>query len=269
MKNSNLLKKPLFYFMFCLLGTAIHAQKVSNIAYRQEQTTIIVSYDLETMTSCKIGLYVSTNGGSSWQGPLTKVSGDVGDNITSGSHSITWYVLEEFEELRGDNIKFQVRAEESLKEQETHKLYSFSSLGIQSGTIAKYGLLFETHNKERFCGFHLAIRTSLTSKEAILNGTSKANKIEIDLGPNFKISESLYLNIGFGYGYFNYANRNDFAGILATDKKSYLLSSLGLMTRLSNIININGGASFMVIDKDFYKPELIFGVSFNLIKNRN
>ena len=269
MKNSNLLKNTLFYFMICLLGTAIHAQKVSNINYRQEQSTIIVSYDLETITSCKISLYVSTNGGSTWQGPLTKVSGDVGNNITSGSHNINWYVLDEFEELRGDKIKFQVRAEESLNGKKRHKLYSFSSLGIQSGTIAKYGLMFEAHNKDRFCGFHLAIRTSLTSKEAILNGTSKANKMEIDLGPNFKISKSLYLNIGVGYGYFNYANRNDFAGILAADKKSYLLSSLGMMIRLNNVVNINVGASFMGIDKDFYKPEAIFGVSFNLKNNRN
>ena len=80
-----------------------------------------------------------------------------GNNITSGSHNINWYVLDEFEELRGDKIKFQVRAEESLNGKKRHKLYSFSSLGIQSGTIAKYGLLFEAHNKERFCGFHLAM----------------------------------------------------------------------------------------------------------------
>jgi hypothetical protein len=109
MKNSNLLKN-LFYFMFCLLGTAIHAQKVSNINYRQEQSNIIVSYDLETKTPCKVNLFVSTNGGTTWQGPLTKVSGDAGAKIASGSHSITWNVLEEFEELRGDKIQFQVQA---------------------------------------------------------------------------------------------------------------------------------------------------------------
>jgi hypothetical protein len=111
MKNSNLLKNTLFYFMICLLDTAIHAQKVSNINYRQEQSTIIVSYDLETKTPCKVNLFVSTDGGSTWQGPLTKVSGDVGAKIASGSHRITWNVLEEFEELRGDKIQFQVRAD--------------------------------------------------------------------------------------------------------------------------------------------------------------
>jgi hypothetical protein len=57
-----------------------------------------------------VNLFVSTNGGDIWKGPLTKVTGDVGAKIASGSRNITWKVLEEFEELRGDKIQFQVRA---------------------------------------------------------------------------------------------------------------------------------------------------------------
>ena len=100
----------LFILFFCLLGITGYAQKVSNINYRQELSTIIISYDLETKTPCKINLFVSTNGGKTWQGPLKKVTGDVGTKIASGSHTITWNVLKEFEELRGDKIQFQVRA---------------------------------------------------------------------------------------------------------------------------------------------------------------
>jgi hypothetical protein len=100
----------LLLLLFVLQTSFVVAQKVSNISYRQEQSLIIISYDLETKTPCKVNLYVSTNGGATWQGPLTKVSGDVGAKIASGSHTITWKVLEEFEELRGDKIQFQVRA---------------------------------------------------------------------------------------------------------------------------------------------------------------
>jgi hypothetical protein len=101
-----------FFFLFlCLLGSITYAQKVSNVTFRQEQSNIIVSYDLETKTPCKISLFVSIDDGKSWQGPLKKVTGDVGAKIASGNHSITWNVLEEFEELRGDKIKFQVRAD--------------------------------------------------------------------------------------------------------------------------------------------------------------
>jgi uncharacterized protein (TIGR02145 family) len=98
-------------FIFFLLGITTNAQKVSNITFRQEQSSIIVSYDLETKMSCKISLFVSTDDGKTWQGPLKKVTGDAGNKIVSGNYSITWNVLEEFEELRGDKIKFQVRAE--------------------------------------------------------------------------------------------------------------------------------------------------------------
>jgi uncharacterized protein (TIGR02145 family) len=98
----------LILYFFCAIS--LQAQKVSNVSNRQEQSTIIVSYDLETKKPCKIALYVSTNGGTTWQGPLKKVSGDIGANISSGNKSITWNVLEEFEELKGTNIMFQIRA---------------------------------------------------------------------------------------------------------------------------------------------------------------
>ena len=106
-----MVKYNYFYFIFFyLLGTTTYAQKVSNITFKQEQSNILVSYDLETKTPCKVNLYVSTNGGDTWQGPLKKVIGDVGDKITSGNRNISWNVLEEFDELRGDKIMFQVRA---------------------------------------------------------------------------------------------------------------------------------------------------------------
>jgi hypothetical protein len=112
MENINMVKHNYFYVIFlCLLGLTTYAQKVSNITYRQEKSSIIVSYDLETKTPCEVNLFVSTNAGTNWQGPLKKVMGDVGDKIASGNHSISWNVLEEFEELRGDKIQFQVRAD--------------------------------------------------------------------------------------------------------------------------------------------------------------
>ncbi len=107
--------KYLYGCLFLLFGVTIsYSQKITNVSNRQEQSTIIVSYDLETKFPCKIELYVSTNGGTTWQGPLKKVSGDIGANVSSGNKSITWNVLEEFEQLRGDNIVFKVSANTSI-----------------------------------------------------------------------------------------------------------------------------------------------------------
>jgi uncharacterized protein (TIGR02145 family) len=106
-----MVKYNYFYLIFiCLIGLTSYCQKVSNITFMQEQSKIVVSYDLETKTPCKVSLYVSTNGGATWQGPLKKVTGNVGYKVVSGKKNIVWNVLEEFEDLKGDNIKFQVKA---------------------------------------------------------------------------------------------------------------------------------------------------------------
>jgi hypothetical protein len=145
------------------------------------------------------------------------------------------------------------------------RLSSFSSLGIQSGEIAKYGLLYERGGKSNV-GFHISARTSNTPEEEILNGSGVANKTEVDLGPNFQLFNRFYLNIGVGYGYYDKILRNDYARTLSLEKTGYLLATSGVMIRISRVININGGVSFMDIDKAFYKPEITFGLSFNLKK---
>jgi hypothetical protein len=147
------------------------------------------------------------------------------------------------------------------------KLGSFSSIGFQSGEIAKYGFIYE-RGGIKTVGFRISARTSLTSEQDIFNGTATKNKTEIELGPNFRILNRLYLNIGFGYGYYERLLNNDFAGNVYLEKTGYSVATTGLMFRISRTININGGASFMDIEKDFYKPEFTFGVTYNL-KNKN
>ncbi len=91
---------PLIYF----------AQQVNKVEASQQGQNIVVTYDLETEQPCTINLFISTNGGTTWQGPLKQVQGQVGPNIKSGQNSITLFVLTEFNELRGDNIRFKVDA---------------------------------------------------------------------------------------------------------------------------------------------------------------
>jgi hypothetical protein len=143
------------------------------------------------------------------------------------------------------------------------QLNSFSSIGLQSGEIAKYGFIYERGGRKRV-GFRFSARTSLTSEQDILNGTATKNKTEIELGPNFRILNRLYFNIGIGYGYYDRLLNNDFAGEVYVEKTGYSVATTGLMFRISRVININGGVSFMDIDKEIYKPEITFGISFNL-----
>ena len=96
--------------LFFICPFIYFAQKVNNVEASQLGQNIVVTYDLETEQPCTINLFISANGGATWQGPLKQVQGQVGPNIKSGQNSITLFVLTEFNELRGDNIRFKVDA---------------------------------------------------------------------------------------------------------------------------------------------------------------
>jgi hypothetical protein len=151
----------------------------------------------------------------------------------------------------------------NAKRNQKMPLGPFSSIGFQSGEIAKYGLIYERGGRNTF-GFRITARTSLTSENDLLNQIETKNKTEIELGPNIKIFKRLFWNIGVGYGFYNRITNNDYANILTLEKTGYSVATSGLMFRLTRVISINGGASFMDIEKDFYKPEITFGISFNL-----
>jgi hypothetical protein len=137
-------------------------------------------------------------------------------------------------------------------------LSSFSSLGFYSGKNAKYGLFYETGGK-RVTGFHISARTSL-KEETIINGQLNLNRSELALGPNFRMSNRLYLNLGVGYGIYDYGYSND--NYLGTD--DYFTANAGIMFRVSRVININAGYSFENFDIEYDKPEMTFGISFNI-----
>jgi uncharacterized protein (TIGR02145 family) len=117
-----MLIKACFFLINIFTVFSVFSQKVSDATSRQEQSNIIVSYHLKTELPCTISLFVSTDGGKNWTGPLKKVKGDVGNKVFGGDYTIEWSVLEEYNELIGDNIKFQVRAESNVADFGTVKI---------------------------------------------------------------------------------------------------------------------------------------------------
>jgi formylglycine-generating enzyme required for sulfatase activity len=114
------MKMNLFGFVFfnalITLGSSSFAQNISNITTTQSGKNILVNYNLtgkEGITAYEVKLYVSPDGGNTWQGPLTAVTGDVGKvQAAANSKSITWDVLKEpgFSQIKGDNIQFKIKA---------------------------------------------------------------------------------------------------------------------------------------------------------------
>ena len=100
---------------FNLLGLLIitrtsSAQTVSNVRAEQEQSDIIILYDLEAKEPCAIDVYVSPDGGRTWKGLLTNLSGDAGKNISAGPKKCLWAVLKEQDQFKGTDVRFKVIA---------------------------------------------------------------------------------------------------------------------------------------------------------------
>ncbi len=151
----------------------------------------------------------------------------------------------------------------------------FTSLGFESGEIAKYGLIIETAGINRRVGFHFVCRSSFTSDDDILKSVGNdlvlINKFDFYLGPNIRIFNFLYLNLGIGGG--GYKDKFD-NGTYPTPQGRYSLSniimgpvgSIGTTIRLGRVVNINIGLSYMDIPQNKYDTELTYGISFNLVK---
>ena len=106
-------------------------------------------------------------------------------------NSYDTYNLGTFSEKRFEEIFDKAKSDFKAAEKRNRpQLGSFSSIGFQSGEIAKYGFIYERGGRKTV-GFRFTGRTSLTAEEDILNGTIVENKTEIELGPNFKIFKRL------------------------------------------------------------------------------
>ena len=106
----------LLYLIACVSSLSMFAQKVSNITAEQIGQSIKISYELETNSTCIISLYYTNDSLEVWQGPLQKVTGDIGGGVSSGLNEIKWNVTDELSKLCGYDIKFKIEAVDEYNE---------------------------------------------------------------------------------------------------------------------------------------------------------
>jgi TonB family protein len=107
------------------------SQQIINTNFHQIDKKIIVTYDFINTKADQtfyISLYVSTDNGNTWQGPLEQVSGDIGKELKGGyDKSIVWNALEEFAALKG-KIGFRVIAKGNIKSNYAGYIYTFDNV---------------------------------------------------------------------------------------------------------------------------------------------
>lgn len=209
-----MIKKLYILFILIIFGgmTAnVSSQKITNVRFQPFGQDIHVHYDLNGLSFDSyslLSLYVSTNGGESFQGPMMYVGGDIGKVETNGSKTIIWRASQESGnmngqivfEIRGDVIKEKIKAENLL----FYNVSGSSYAGLMYGKVARWGGFLRLKTDLSFDN-----ASYLCDDKGIINypGDYKLDKsvrrsrLGITGGALYRTSSWLYLYAGAGYGF--------------------------------------------------------------------
>lgn len=143
----------------------------------------------------------------------------------------------------------------------------FFSVGYEGGTIAPFGIRGELGGSDKRIGAFLNFRSSLrsTSKlEQYAREDFPANKTEFVGGASLRLTHWAYLNVGGGIGWHHYPFVNEYAHEQTLERKSYIPGYWGATFRLTKLINVVGGMSYIAFTERLYAPEYTFGITINL-----
>lgn len=202
---------PLLFFFFCF--SPVYSQTISKIRTVQAGNNIIINYSISGARfnqAFNVSVYVSKDGGRTFQGPLSAVSGDVGKNVTPGNKKITWEVFREVSDLEGD-IVFDVRAEVIEEEIKRSWFVSYSGnliapAGLSFGQVGKTSWYISAKLSPSF----LTETTYICDNEKVINYTGEGYYIFDDetivscyllsAGLIFQSGRNFFIYTGAGYG---------------------------------------------------------------------
>ena len=202
----------LFGFLL-LVAFSMKAQQIVDV--HQSGDKIVIEYDLSQPAEF-VRLYVSTDGGVNYRGPLKQVQGDVRDVPSGYNRSITWDVLKEFKTFESDNVKFKLSIK--LKEKWRNETfvtanvaYSFApqvSFGFSVGQVKHFGWFVSAMTNGGFTGMG-----SLPECDAngfiegghlpMYDGSTTSDRLSVMAGGMLRVAEPLCFRVGLGYGVRN------------------------------------------------------------------
>ncbi|HNQ67275.1 MAG TPA: hypothetical protein PKN32_02770 [Bacteroidales bacterium] len=279
----NLINKTFTTLVLLIICLNSFSQKIKNVAFKQVGNSIVVNYEinLPELRIAYVDLYVSLDGGRSYNGPLKQVTGDISEICTSGKKSITWHVFDEYEKLNG-HVSFEVRAK--LKclpfEMESFAEYNISgtsTIGLTYGEVKNIGWYGRVKTNG---GFTIADYKADDTRILDYTGEGyytftnevKHNRFGITGGLVYRVKPVFYLYAGAGFGsralYWNakeysILNSEEIGDIWAKNVNNSFLGGeieLGMMFRIKRF-NISFGINS--INFKFYEANAGIGFFFD------
>jgi len=279
-----LLFKIVTLISFISFISAVNAQSIINIEPYVKGNTIELHYvvkGLKLNQTLDVSLYVSRDGGASFQGPMVEVSGDIGRKIFNGPHSITWEATKEMP-LENANIVFDVRGKVVNAKIDRHYFMAYAGnnvtpIGFRFGTLGGIGWYVSAlSNTNPF------LTGSYTYKDGILTdytrfawyeftGEHKVSAYMTCGGITWQLAPNLFLYGGAGYGkeetlyeineysYDGDAYLGKDYAIDYSESASGIAAEAGLIFRTGKIV-FSGGASTVAFSRLYWQAGI--GYSF-------
>jgi len=209
--------KKLFLLICCVFGLSLLAlsQQSARVvnAYSQNEN-IIVEYDLDVNAEY-VELFVSVDGGATWRGPMSRVSGDTRDVPAGMNHRIEWRVLEEYgtDLFESDQVRFKL----NLKLLEKWRKETFVTANVAGSVATQYSFGFSIGQVKHF-GWFVSVMSNGSlagfnydgdcDGDGFIDGgylpyyTGKVSKMRLSLmgGAMMRVIDPLCVRVGLGYG---------------------------------------------------------------------
>lgn len=191
----------------------LSSQNVTKVSFQQKGQKLEISYSLiggSFNQKFNVSLFVSTDGGATYNGPMQSVTGDVGFGILKGSgYKILWDVYKDMPAFGGD-VAIEVRAT-VIEEKVKRKIY----VGYKGSYNAPLGAVIGLTGTP---GFYVSARMNPgfsenynydTDGEVLagfpesgyyaFTGSDMERNISVTGGLSFQVSRIMHVLIGGGY----------------------------------------------------------------------
>lgn len=193
---------------------SVFAQRISDVHFEQFGRTIQVHYTLDRLSYdsyVMLDLYVSTDGGANFVGPLVRVQGDIGRVETEGMKSVIWQAMDEWGSLNGE-VVFEIRGDVLKKKSKVENLLMYnvsgsSYFGLMYGIVVRWGGYIRGKTDFSFVDAPYTCNTSgvfdyeKAGNYYVVGKESQRSRLGITAGALYCPWPFLYLYVGAGYGF--------------------------------------------------------------------